>query len=51
MSADRLKTVADNIKDIVIVTGDADTIVNPERSKDLHDMLPVSRIIRTKGLD
>lgn len=41
VSAERLKAVADNINNIVIVTGDADTIVNPDRSKDLHDMLPV----------
>lgn len=41
VSAERLKLVAENVSNIVIVTGDADQIVNPDRSKDLHDMLPV----------
>lgn len=49
VSAERLKLVANNIPNIVVVTGDADTIVNPDRSKDLHAMLPGSEYIVISG--
>ncbi|KAK9898252.1 alpha/beta-hydrolase [Cystobasidium minutum MCA 4210] len=49
VSAERLKLIADQVSNIVIVTGDADQIINPDRSKDLHDMLPGSEYIVIPG--
>lgn len=38
---DELSILDASIPKITIMTGDEDTIVHPERSKDLHEFLPV----------
>lgn len=45
VSEERLAEISHRIPKIVILTGDKDGIVNPERSRDLANMLPGSEYI------
>ncbi|KAM0789938.1 hypothetical protein ACM66B_006778 [Microbotryomycetes sp. NB124-2] len=49
VSQDRLLEIAETIPRIGIITGDQDNLVNPERSRDLHQDLPGSTLKVVKG--
>jgi len=49
VSAEKLLEISKKIPKIAILTGNLDGIVNTERSKDLHDIIPGSEYIVFKG--
>ena len=41
ITPEECETIAKSVPKVLIVTGDDDNLIQPERSRDLHAMMPV----------
>lgn len=49
VSVEQLGVIATTMPKVLVITGDDDNLINPQRSKELHGLLPGSEYICIEG--